>query len=362
MRFLLLALLGSWLVCSIETAGGARQEPRLVGGDIKKPERIQFVAPVYPAEAESSNVQSVVILELIVDTEGAVSSVRPLRGSPLVVDAAVRAARQWRYRPTFVDGAPVSLRFSETVLFVLRAPVVPPEGSFGGNGMFLRPPAPGATSASYADWEVDGEAVTACPCNTPCPCRSNASPSHPPCHATTAQHFFKGHYGGVDLAGATYVTLGPENWTAIYFDEKLSEEVRRAILDIYASMAPGAPQVYRATRSVPLTYEVSADRTRKRVEIPGVLELESRQRTGDSLLRALGMDVWSNEIFYGETGVYRYHDEALGESWDHSGRQSNHKRFVTSKRMYDERKMLIQLGDGSGSFTPAQEKLLSCLR
>lgn len=361
MRALLAPLLGALLGGSL-ALGVSQDEPLPVGGAIQKPERIHFVPPVYPEEAESSNVQSLVILEVTVGPDGSVTNVRPLRGSPLVIEAAADAARQWRYRPTVVAGKAVSLRFSETVFFILRKPTPAPAGSFGGNGMFLRPPAPGATSSSYADWEVEGEAVTACPCNTPCPCRSNAPPSHAPCHATTAQHFLHGHYGDVDLSGVTYVTLGPETWTAIYFDEAMTESQRQAILDIYASMVPGAPQVYRATRSVPVHYQVNEDRTWKRIEIPGILELESTKRTGDRLLRALGMDVWSNVLFYGDTKSYRYHDEALGESWDHSGRQSNHKSFRTSKKMYDERKMLIQLGDGSGAFTAAQEKLLSCLR
>jgi TonB family protein len=358
MRALALAFVSALLFAS----WSPQDEPLLVGGDVLKPERTLFVAPVYPPEAEASNVESVVILELTVDREGNVASVRPLRGSPLVIDAAVRAARTWRYRPTVVAGKSVSVRFAETVLFVLRKPVVPPPGFVGGEGMFLRPPVPGATSASYRDWEVEGEAVTACPCNTPCPCRSNGPPSHPPCHATTAQHFFRGHYGDVDLSGTTYVSLGPETWTALYFDESTREEVRQAILDIYSSMAPGAPQVYRAVRSVPLTYDVSPDRRRKRVVIPGILEMESTERTGARLLTVPGMDIWSNRLSYGDTGVYRYQDETLGESWDHSGRQSNHKAFHTTKKMFDEKRMLIQLGDGSVHWTEAQMRLLPCLR
>lgn len=358
MRALALAFVSALLIAS----WSRQEEPVLVGGEVSKPERTVFIAPIYPPEAQASNVESVVILELTVDGEGKVSQVKPLRGATVVIDAAVAAARQWRYRPTRVGGEAVSVRFSETVLFVLRKPVAAPTGSFGGNGMFLRPPAPGATSGSYRDWEVEGEAVTACPCDTPCPCRSNAPPSHPPCHATTAQHFSRGHYGDLDLSGTTYVSLGPETWTALYFQESTTEEVRRAVLDLYASMVPGAPQVYRAVRSVALTYDVSPDRTRKRVVIPGILEMESTQRTGARLLSALGMDVWSNRLFYGDTGVYRYHDETLGESWDHSGRQSNHKTFHTTREMYDRRQMLIQLGDGSGRWTEAQERLLACLR
>ena len=358
MRSLTLFLLPSFVAALITY----QTEPLLVGADIAKPSRTHFVQPRYPADAEAAAIQSIVILELVVDGAGDVVEVQALRGADAVIPAAVNAARQWKYEPTLVEGKPVSLRFAETVLFVLRKPRPVPSGSLGGNGMFMRPPVPGASRGSYEDWEVEGEAFTACPCTTPCPCRSNAPPSHPPCHATTMQHFSRGHYGEVDLSGMTYVTLGPETWTAIYFDERSTSVQRQAVLDIYASMVPGAPQVYRSVKTVPVEYTTSDDRFSKRVVIPGILEVASRMRTGSDLMSALGMDVWSNRIFYGDTFLYRYEDAELGEAWDHSGRQSNHKIFTTSKRMYDAGRMLIQRGDGSGTWTDAQNRLMACLR
>jgi hypothetical protein len=342
------------------------QEPYLVGGNISRPKRVKFVEPVFPPEAEASGVQSLVIVELTVDREGKVVEVKPLRGAAQVIPSAVEAARQWIYEPTLVDGKPVSLRFAETVLFVLRKPPrpdTPSPGFFGGNGMFLRPPAPEATASAYKEWTVVGEAFTCCPCNTPCPCRSNAPPSHPPCEATTAQHFFEGHYGDVDLSGVTFVSVGPEHWTAVYFDEQMSLGQRQAILDIFASMSPGAPQVYLTARPVPIAYEVTSDRSSKRVVIPGILEMASRVEVGEGgrlLETVAGQDVWANELAYGQTGVYRFGDAEIGKSWNHSGRQSNHKQFVTTKSAYDGRLMLIQHGDGSGRWTPGQRKLLSC--
>jgi TonB family protein len=336
----------------------SREEPLPVGGDVARPKRTRFVEPVYPESAQQSGVQSVVILELTLDRDGNVEGVRPLRGAPELLPAAMEAARQWAYEPTIVDGRAVSLRFAETVLFVLRKPA-----PRGGNGMFLRAPDPGATFASYEDWELEGEAFTACPCDTPCPCRSNAPPSHPPCHATTAQRLSRGHYGDVDLSGAAWVSLGPETWTALYFSNQMTAEQQKAIVDLYASLAPGAPQIYRSLRAVTLRFE--SEGGRRRVVIPGILEVESEAPLdAEGRLTGLvpGMDVWSNVLTYGKTGTYRYEDEALVESWDHSGRQSNHKPIRVSKSDYEGGRMLIQHGDGSGSWTAAQDRILACAR
>lgn len=336
----------------------ASEEPYPVGGSIARPKRIRFVEPRYPEEARLQGLQSVVILELTLNPAGEVQGVRPLRGAPELVPAAVAAARQWQYEPTLVEGRAVTLRFAETVLFVLQK-----SSARGGSGMFLRPPDPNASYASFPEWEMEGEAFTACPCDSPCPCRSNAAPSHPPCHATTAQRLERGHYGDVDLTGATWVSLGPETWTAIYFSTRMTAIQQKAILDLYSSLVPGAPQVFRLVKSTSVEFE-SVGPLRRAI-IPGVLEMESEAPLGpDGRLLGLlpGMDVWSNWLAYGKTKVYRYRDEALGESWDHSFRQSNHKWFRVSKADYENRRMLIQSGDGSGRWTEAQERILACLR
>ena len=331
-----------------------------VGGDIQRPERIRFEPPAYPESARQRGEEALVILELTVDRDGRVAEARPLRGPEDLGTAAAEAARRWEYEPTLVDGEPAAVRFADTVRFVLRPA--------GGHGMRLPP---GASAAgprvdAFPDWEVSGHAFTACPCDTPCPCRSNAPPSHPPCHATTATEITAGHYGGLDLAGSRFVTLGPETWVALYFDDAMGEPRRRAILGIFRSLAPGAPQRYRAIRRVPLSISESRSpgEILRRALIPGILEMETTLPLEDGRLagRIPGMDVWSNEIAYGRTGVYRFNDPEIPAAWDHSGRQSNAKEFTLDLGMYREGRMLIQHADGSGDWNAAQEALFSCAR
>jgi len=59
----------------------------------------------------------VVILELPIDQYGAVPEARVLRSVPLLDQAAVDAARQWRFEPAHLNGRPVPVIMTATVSF-----------------------------------------------------------------------------------------------------------------------------------------------------------------------------------------------------------------------------------------------------
>jgi TonB family protein len=88
-----------------------------VGGNIRSPTRTQFAEPVYPQTARAAGVQGVVILELVVGEDGAVSNARVLRSIPLLDQAALDAVRQWRYEPTLLNGVPTPVIMTATVNF-----------------------------------------------------------------------------------------------------------------------------------------------------------------------------------------------------------------------------------------------------
>jgi protein TonB len=90
------------------------------GGDIREPVKVRHVNPVYPPLALSARVQGPVVLECVITTEGRVSEIAVVRGHVLLRDAAVAAVSRWRYRPTLLNGVPVSVILSVTVTFSLR--------------------------------------------------------------------------------------------------------------------------------------------------------------------------------------------------------------------------------------------------
>ncbi len=67
----------------------------------------QKVSPTYPAFAKSARLAGVVRVELVVDEKGSVLSAQSTNGPDILRQAAIDAARRWRFRPTVSDGKPV---------------------------------------------------------------------------------------------------------------------------------------------------------------------------------------------------------------------------------------------------------------
>jgi protein TonB len=76
--------------------------------------------PQYPDIARSGGIEGVVRLEVVVDRDGAVRSARVLEPGSLFDDAALKAARQWRFRPATVNGHPVTAKVGLTFRFTLH--------------------------------------------------------------------------------------------------------------------------------------------------------------------------------------------------------------------------------------------------
>jgi len=91
-----------------------------IGGDLKAPERVTFVPPVYPTEAQSAKVSGTVIIEALIDQQGFVTNAKILKSVALLDQAALDAVMQWRYLPTLLNGAAVPVIMTVTVNFTLQ--------------------------------------------------------------------------------------------------------------------------------------------------------------------------------------------------------------------------------------------------
>jgi protein TonB len=62
------------------------------------------VPPKYPVEAHSGAAQGTVVLKAVIDETGKVDGLRLVEGNATLATAAIKAVKQWRYRPYLRDG------------------------------------------------------------------------------------------------------------------------------------------------------------------------------------------------------------------------------------------------------------------
>lgn len=98
----------------------SEKKPVRVGGEIQQARKIVHVQPIYPELARKVRVEGIVVLEARIDEVGNVSSLRILRGHPLLNQAALDAVKQWKYSPTLLNGEPVPVMTTISVVFSLR--------------------------------------------------------------------------------------------------------------------------------------------------------------------------------------------------------------------------------------------------
>jgi TonB family protein len=72
-------------------------------GDVLQNTAIIRHRPLYPKAARASNVKGAVTIEVTIDEEGSVIAARPISGPEQLRDAALAAARRWKWVPERVD-------------------------------------------------------------------------------------------------------------------------------------------------------------------------------------------------------------------------------------------------------------------
>lgn len=82
---------------------------------------IQRVEPSYPTLAKQARVQGEVVLSAVINTNGQIENLQLVSGHPMLVQAAIAAVRQWRYKPYLLNGQPVEVETTITVIFNLTS-------------------------------------------------------------------------------------------------------------------------------------------------------------------------------------------------------------------------------------------------
>ncbi len=221
-----------------------------------------------------------------------------------------------------------------------------------------------------ADWHLKGEGLVCCPCTVPCPCRSNAPPTHGHCENTGAYRITAGRYGNISLDGFTFAavdaSMGEENIpSTLYVNPSATDEQLIALERIFQSFNPLRPFLFLNVKRAEISLVDSQEEKTYEVQIPGVLQIKIRRQLdsqGEALLRTAALDYFSNTIEYAQNLTYKVWNPDGSIRWNFSGRQANFRTVDLDSRDYRDQTMLIQYSDGSGFFNPRQLELIKNLK
>jgi TonB family protein len=68
---------------------------------------VHGVPPVYPQNAKDAHITGVVVLHAVIAKDGSVADLKIISGPPLLRQSAIDAVKQWKYKPTTLNGTPV---------------------------------------------------------------------------------------------------------------------------------------------------------------------------------------------------------------------------------------------------------------
>lgn len=192
-------------------------------------------------------------------------------------------------------------------------------------------------------WQISGNYMEACSCDSVCPCPTSglaARPTKGACDAGLVFHVERGQYGGTKLDGLSFAVLlhtpGPMidgNWTVgVIVDERASAPQREALTMIASGQGGGpmaalGPLVGRFAGAEAKPIKLEGKGMKRSVSIPGVLDIAIEGIAGAKqdepiFLENVGHPAASRLAL---AKASRSHMHAFGINWDEtSGRNNGH--------------------------------------
>lgn len=93
--------------------------PMHISSGVAQGQLLAPIMPVYSAIAIAAHIQGTVVVSATISTTGAIENIRVLSGPAILVNSAVDAIRQARYRPYLLNGEPIEVETTINVVFRL---------------------------------------------------------------------------------------------------------------------------------------------------------------------------------------------------------------------------------------------------
>jgi periplasmic protein TonB len=93
--------------------------PLRIGGNVMAGRITHQVTPQYPQIARIAHVSGTVVLHAIIDEHGDITQLQYVSGPALLKESALQAVREWKYAPYQLNGQPVKVDTTISVIFNL---------------------------------------------------------------------------------------------------------------------------------------------------------------------------------------------------------------------------------------------------
>ncbi len=95
----------------------ATPQKQRVSSGVAEGLKIHDVQPTYPQMARIAHIQGDVVLAATISKTGAIEGLHGVSGHPILIQAAMDAVKQWKYRPYILNGDPVEVETTIKVQF-----------------------------------------------------------------------------------------------------------------------------------------------------------------------------------------------------------------------------------------------------
>ncbi|NMG06011.1 DUF1326 domain-containing protein [Brasilonema sp. UFV-L1] len=194
-------------------------------------------------------------------------------------------------------------------------------------------------------YELEGQILEACSCNTPCPCWIGEDPDGGSCDSFIAYHVEQGEIQGLDVSGLTLVKIVyipgnvlAGNWRAvIYIDAKGTSEQQQALIKVFTGELGGAIADLAKlvsenldVRVAPIEYQIKE--AQGTIRITDVLSAEmAPYRSADGkptkLVDSIFSTIPGSPAYVGKASYHKVNLPEFNLTWEYNGRNAIQGEF-----------------------------------
>ena len=194
-------------------------------------------------------------------------------------------------------------------------------------------------------YDLKGQLLEACSCNTPCPCWIGEDPDGGACDSFVAYHIERGQIQGLDVSGLTLVKIVyipgnvlAGNWRAvIYVDSKGTTEQQQALVKVFTGELGGAladlallVSETLEVRVAPIAYHIKE--AQGTIAIADVLSAEmAPYRSNDGkptkLVDSIFSTIPGSPAYVAKASHHKVHLPEFNLTWEYKGRNAIQGEF-----------------------------------